>query len=116
MAQLPTNDKVLDLNYTASYGNSLSLRLSSRLSESQNWHLRGFNAESIYGINGKHNQFAITFGLTRGYELNARTTTRYGLTYNSQSEFANFSISLYQTEGTNCSGLSGRIDINMKFK
>lgn len=116
-AQNRPSDKTLDINYIASYKDSFSLKWSSKLSEQQEWSLKGFTAGGAYNLNRSANHFSVVYDFWRGCEPNAGISTRYGMAYNTQSKFSNLSFSIFQTDSlTAPSGIAGRIDINMKFK
>jgi hypothetical protein len=115
-AQLRPNDKTLDINYTATYKSDFSVRWSSKLAESQDWAIKGFNTGAAYNLNRGANRFALTYDLWRGAELNAPLSQRYGMSYSSQSRFSNLSFSVFQIQTPNQpSVIQGRIDLNMKF-
>lgn len=107
-------DNTLDINYNASYRNNFSLRASTRLSENNNWDLRGFNTGASMRIMPGFN---LTYDLWRGHELNANMISRYGVGYQfSKSDF-NLNLSLQSTNGSlREDGFHGRIDLSMKFK
>lgn len=109
-------DKTLDINYFASYGNSVSFRWSSRLAESQDWKLRAFTAGGLYNVSGGKNKLSIIYDVWRGCELGADVSSKYGLNYSTQGKSSSMNFTLYKIDGTHGQdGLSGRIDINMKF-
>ncbi len=116
IAQNKLHDNTLDINYTATYKDNFSLRWSSRLSEQQNWSLKGFTAGGAYSLTGKSNRFSLTYDMWRGTEINAPLSSRYGLSYNTQSKYSNFSFSILHIDVPNQpKGFQGRIDLNMKF-
>ena len=116
LSQIRPTERTLDINYTASYKSDFSVRWSSRLSESQDWAIKGFNTGAAYNLNRGANRFAITYDLWRGCELNAPLSQRYGVSYSSQGKFSNMSFSVFQTQTPNQPTiLQGRIDLNMKF-
>lgn len=111
-------DNVLDLNYNASFKDSFSLRWSSRIAESQDWTLKGFNAGGAYSLNKGPTRLAVTYDLMRGYNDGAEIGHRYGLAFSTTAPNLNLAFSLFKTDGANnqMNGFSGRLDLNMKFK
>lgn len=112
-----TNNNTLDINYLASFKDTFTLKLSSKLSENNDWSLRGFSGGGAYSVGGASSRFSLTYDLWRGNELNAPLSKRFGLAYSTQSRFNSVSFSMYQTDALNApSGLAGKLDITMKFK
>ena len=111
-------DNVLDLNYNASFRDSFSLRWSSRIAESQDWNLRGFNAGGSYALNKGSTRLSVTYDLWRGYNDNDPMAHKYGLAFSTTAPNLNLAFSLFKTDGANnqMNGFSGRLDLNMKFK
>lgn len=107
-------NNTLDINYNASYKDTFSLRASTRLSENDNWDLRGFSAGAGLRIMPGFN---ITYDLSRGHEFNAKMISRYGFGYQFSRPNFNFNMSLYSMSGTpREDGIHGRIDLSVKFK
>lgn len=107
-------ENTLDINYNASYRDSFSLRASTRLSENNNWNLRGFNAGAGMRIMPGFN---LTYDMSRGHELNASVISRYGFGYQFTKPNLNINMSLYSVNGTpREDGVHGRIDLSVKFK
>jgi hypothetical protein len=107
-------DNTLDINYNASYRDAFSLRATTRLSELNNWDLRGFSAGAGMRILPGFN---ITYDISRGHELNANTISRYGFGYQFAKPNFNLNMSLYSVNGTpREDGIHGRIDLSVKFK
>lgn len=116
-SQSTTNNNTLDINYTALFKDTFTLKLNSKLSEDNNWALKGFSGGGAYNIGGASSRFSLTYDLWRGNELNAPISKRFGLAFSSQSRFNTVSFSMYQTDALNApSGLAGKLDITMKFK
>jgi len=107
-------DNTLDINYNASYRDAFSLRATTRLSEQNNWDLRGFSAGAGMRILPGFN---MTYDLSRGHELNANMISRYGFGYQFSKPNFNLNMSLYSVNGTpREDGIHGRIDLSVKFK
>lgn len=111
-------DNVLDLNYNASFKDSFSLRWSSRLAESQDWTLRGFNAGGSFALNQGPTRLSVTYDLMRGYNAGAEVGSRYGLSFSQVASNMNLAFSLFKSDGmaNQMNGFSGRLDLSMKFK
>jgi hypothetical protein len=107
-------DNTLDINYNASYKDAFTLRASTRLSEQNNWNLRGFSAGTgiriLPGLN-------MNYDLSRGHELNANMISKYGFGYQFSRPNFNLNMSVFSVNGTpREDGVAGRIDLSIKFK
>lgn len=115
-AQNKSSDKILDVNYTATYKNTLSFKWLSRISESQDWSIRSFTAGGAYNLNTGASRLSVTYDLWRGNEINSQIYKRYGLAYTTQGKSTNLSFSIFQTDVPNQIGsFQGRLDLNTKF-
>jgi hypothetical protein len=112
---LGQRNNTLDLNYNASYRNSLNFRWSSRLSEASDWGLMGFNTGASWSANQGLGRLSVTYDMFRGYEPCADIGARYGLAYSLSTPTTGLNLSLYNTSGTRNDGVSAKLDINMKF-
>jgi len=107
-------ENTLDVNYNAMYRDTLSLRASTRLSDRNNWNLRGFNAGAGFRLMPG---FSITYDLSRGNAPTASLISRYGFGYQYSKPNFNINISAYSFNGTpREDGIHGRIDLSIKFK
>lgn len=112
-----TKTNLFDLNYNLTYRDNVGLRWTSKfMGEFDTLKMQGFNSNLFWQTKIGNSSLRIVADM---YQLPGASFigTRYGFNFINGGPSSNINISIFSNDNfSNLTGLSGKIDVNMKFK
>jgi hypothetical protein len=108
----------IDFNYSIAYKDSMGFAWSSKFQNKQEWDVKNYSGRFFMNLKAGATKINIAYDTYYGQGIapGVANGTRYGLSFINSGPNTTINFSMFQNDNFGAlNGMSGKIDINMKF-